>query len=359
MRRGTINAMFKAIPALNFAFNSAVNMIGVVLGVALLAPAGARGGQFVTIDCPGSTDTGAAGINTAGEIVGSCTIDGYDMAFLRLPNGVIHVLSIPNAAWSEAADINDSGVVAGAYYDNSSLSMNGFVFGNSAVTSFSVAGASITFATAINASGVIVGQYGNSDLQLHGFVRDAQGNITTFDAVLNALSTRPWGIDSSGEITGDYSDPAGTHGFIRDAQGNTTTFDVPGSDPSFGSYPRAMNASGEVTGWWRDSLGVYHGFTRDPLGNYTRFAVPGDGWTFPVSINDSGEIVGTGTNTASLNFGFALSGSSTLVFQDPLGITGGTAPQKINSRGEVVGFYEDIHGIDHGFYCDSLPPADN
>jgi streptogramin lyase len=95
----------------------------------------------------------------------------------------------------------------------------------------------------------------------HGFVRDVDGAITTFDPVGSA-ATEPFVIDDKGRITGDFKDSKGVfHGFLRKADGTIKVFDVPGATWTF---PRGIDgtASGGITGSYTDTKGVYHGFLR-------------------------------------------------------------------------------------------------
>src|SRR5438552_15944108 len=57
----------------------------------------------------------------------------------------------------------------------------------------------------------------------------AGATFTTFD-VNGASATYALGINAGGEVTGDYKDSSGKdHGFVRAADGTITTFDPPGS----------------------------------------------------------------------------------------------------------------------------------
>ena len=54
------------------------------------------------------------------------------------------------------------------------------------------------------------------------------------------------------------------HGYERDADGTITTFDVPGAGTGSGqgTNPNCNNAAGAITGWYVDVSNVYHGFLR-------------------------------------------------------------------------------------------------
>src|SRR4051794_28851297 len=71
-------------------------------------------------------------------------------------------------------------------------------------TTFDPAGSVFTRPTSINDAGVITGFYGKSLFVFHGFVRAADGTITSFDAGRGG-STVPVGIDSQGRIYGSFT----------------------------------------------------------------------------------------------------------------------------------------------------------
>jgi hypothetical protein len=78
-------------------------------------------------------------------------------------------------------------------------------------------------------------------------------------------------------------------GFLRDAAGNFTTFTVPGGSDT---YVRALNASGEVAGYYSNGSTHDHSFLRDASGNFTTFGVPGSSSTSVTALNNSGEAAG-------------------------------------------------------------------
>jgi uncharacterized membrane protein len=268
-----------------------------------------------------------------------------------------------------------------------------------APTIFDVPGASRTLALDINQSGAIVGRYLSAG-QNHGFLRDAQGNLTTIDFPGASFSVAS-SINDSGAILGWYSlptSPAVRHGFVfRD--GVFTSFDPPGS--TF-TNPLGINNRGDITGRFctlqlclAPGLGSYHGFLlRDGVftiidvpdadetnafkpnengaivgafgesgsellfvlkqGQFTKIALPNGK---PVSqddggMNSRGEIVGTYCDVAlpcligpADNHGFLLSGDQL----STIDVAGGaaTALTAINARGDIVGAYTDAHGQTH------------
>jgi hypothetical protein len=93
-------------------------------------------------------------------------------------------------------------------------------------------------------------------------VRNKDGIITSFDAGPNF--TTPISINPSGEIAGYYFDVNFRgHGFVRDKDGTITSFDVLGAG-SNGTFPASINPRGEITGSYSDASNVSHGFLREP-----------------------------------------------------------------------------------------------
>jgi hypothetical protein len=195
--------------------------------------------------------------------------------------------------------VTPSGRITG-YYDANNGQSHGFLKEDDrSVISFDVPGARDTFPQAINSSGEIVGVYGGFDLFFrHAFLRQPDGTISTFD-VANSVQTYVTGhgaINSAGEITGYYYptliNPM-PHGFLRQADGEIVTFDVPGSTQT---SPSAINNRGQITGLYIDD--VFHlggrGFLRDADGTIMVFDAPGATtiYTIPRDINAAGEIVG-------------------------------------------------------------------
>jgi hypothetical protein len=110
----------------------------------------------------------------------------------------------------------------------------------------------------INDKGVIAGFYVNGSA-VNGFVRAADGTITTFDPH-DSEATEAYGINNKDAVVGFYY--TGTiHGFVRNKAGKVRKFDPPGSTTT---EPWGINARGVIAGQYIDSEGIYHGFIRKP-----------------------------------------------------------------------------------------------
>jgi uncharacterized membrane protein len=215
-------------------------------------------------------------------------------------------------------------------------------------TSFDVPGSSRTLAIDINEKGEIVGRYVSAG-QNHGFLRDANGNVTTVDYPGSNFSVAS-GINDRGAIVGWYSvptSPAIRHGFVL-REGVFASFDPPGS--TF-TNPLGINNQGEVTGRFctlavclAPGMGSFHGFLfRD--GVFTTIDVPGSNETNAFKPSDNGTIVGGfGESGSELLFVLKQGQFTTKTLSNGKPITqddGG-----INARGDIV-----------GTYCNGAPPC--
>jgi hypothetical protein len=195
-------------------------------------------GHFTTIDIPDLLGGNGGGINFAGTAVGNylnLTDDnsffGHYHAYVRTPGGVITTFDPPGSASTDIPNsaINDSGAITGDYWvcapDLSNCTVHGFVRArNGIITSFDVPGAGAdgynlqgTFPQGINDLGEIAGYYEDANTVNHGFVRTANGAITTFDAPGACSTEAPpagcayngtfvLGINLLGAVVGQYWD---------------------------------------------------------------------------------------------------------------------------------------------------------
>ena len=243
----------------------------------------ASDGYFVTkkekateIHCPGDVadifdndSTSVSAVNNSGQVVGSCSDNQRNNAFVRDKNGNIILLNYPDSDGTVAFGINDLGHVVGQYW--------GFLFGEALQ-------------------------------RFHGFVWK-DGVYTTIDAPFSgAMFSSLWGINAAGQIIGTYlhHSPESTDindydsevAFLYD-NGNFTPLDFPGAKLPFccgaTTFPMDINNLGQVVGRTYDSDGKLQFFLLDE-GNYlTITGLPDDvvdgggSW----GINDKSEIAGT------------------------------------------------------------------
>jgi probable HAF family extracellular repeat protein len=88
-----------------------------IVGLIVCTPATTMAGfVFTTIDVPGATFTDAAGINNAGQIVGTFSDATGTHGFLNT-GGVFATINVPGAFVTQAFGINDAGQVVGFFGD--------------------------------------------------------------------------------------------------------------------------------------------------------------------------------------------------------------------------------------------------
>jgi hypothetical protein len=167
---------------------------------------------------------------------------------------------------------------------------SGNVNGEATYISFSVPGALGTYPVSINASMEVTGYYDLSPTVSRGFLREADGSITTFD-VPGAVATEPQGINAAGNITGFYNDrAAASQGFLRYADGRIITF---AGNPAIylGLLPISINDFDEIAGNYTYTFSQTV-FTRSRAGVFTTIQVPDRGSIEVTAINASGSVVG-------------------------------------------------------------------
>jgi hypothetical protein len=227
---------------------------------------------------------------------------------------------------------------------------------------FVVPGAKATYPLSINDSNTVTGSWIDQAGVVHGFVRDAVGTITKFD-VPGSLLTEPASINSRGDITGHYEVPSGytgdlaflstiPFGFVRTADGQITTFGsvnpAPGTSQLLWYQPVAIDDNGEIAGnIVSGSLGSEI-FVRYPDGSFTGTAFTGADYdTVATGLNANGGLVAWVTEgEPSLAGGFYWNGQGSI--PNPTNPTQtsvevpnalGTYPSGSNAAGTVVGYY--------------------
>jgi hypothetical protein len=160
-----------------------------------------------------------------------------------------------------------------------------------------------------------------------------------------ALSTIPLGINNLGDICGTAIFSGSQPAFISVLQ-VVTTFSVPGATATF-AYQ--VNDSGQIIGTYTDSNRIAHGYARDSAGTLTfPIDVPGATQTFLLGNNASNWVVGSYTDTSDVTHGLFYVTSDDIVTYDYPGATS-TTLSGINANGLICGYYTDTAGIIHGF----------
>ena len=216
-----------------------------------------------------------------------------------------------------------------------------------------------TRAYSVNPSGAITGYFTDSANVAHGYVRSNQGVIAVFDApgagTGPGQGTFPFNspqlINPNGASTGFYTDSVGAlHGFVRDDNGVITTFDAPGAGTAAGQGTQsfAISPNGEITGFYFDGTDAVHGFLRDKKGVITTFDLPGGGTgpfegTYGGGFTPNGTILGVLIDADFVNHGFLLDKHGAVtIFDAP---DAGTASTKVRSLGISIRMEQPRDGM--------------
>ncbi|HEX4159314.1 MAG TPA: hypothetical protein VHY79_12645 [Rhizomicrobium sp.] len=246
-------------------------------------------------------------INDSGEAAG-ITADGKSFIYA---SGAVTTYSIKGAIATAGWSINRSGKIAGYYNDNADVS-HGFVreadgtiskFNDSLAGNGNYQG---TLARAISNQGEITGYYVDPGGEAHGFIRTRKNKYTTIDPT-GSQGTLAVSISGVGAVTGEYYSGGASHGFVRSAEGTITSFDAP--DGGEIVYVLSINNDESVVGEYLDVGGIRHGFLRSADGTFTPIDAPGAGTapqqgTVATSINDDGEIAGYFVDSRGTYVGF-------------------------------------------------------
>jgi hypothetical protein len=361
-------------------FLQLVPAVTILAALAISIPASAE--TITTFDAPGAgtgpfQGTYAYSISPSGTIIGySRDANNVRHGFIRSNNGSFTSFDAPGAGTAagqgtRAYSINPAGEITGFFLD-STTAAHGYVRSNQGViTVFDAPGAGTgplqgTFPFSpliINPNGAIAGYYVDSSDVRHGFLRDNNGAITTFDVPGAGTGagegTLSYAIGETGAITGYYFDGADvSHGFLRDTNGVITTFDVPGSGtaPLQGTYGGGFTPNGTIMGNYFDADNLSHGFLMDSNGAFTTFDapdaghVPGvDDGTYPFGINANGAITGWYVDDADANHGFVRDNHGAIVEFDVPGAGAGVFVWSIAPSGAVTGYFWDANNVVHGF----------
>ena len=168
--------------------------------------------------------------------------------------------------------------------------------------SFEVPGALGTYPMSINKAMTVTGYYYVSSTVARGFLREANGAMTTF-SVGNGLWTEPESINAAGDITGYYEVVPGVpHGFLRYADGRVVTSDPAENQlPGLQSLPVSINAFDDIAGNYQIPGVASNGFSRSRTGAFSTIGLGQNAGekTVVTGLNQSGTVVGylAGTNT--------------------------------------------------------------
>lgn len=196
-----------------------------------------------------------------------------------------------------ASSINDSGQIAGSFYDNNTFLWDAFVTGANGSNIKEIGSAPDTFVTAsqINNSGqVIVQSFSLSSGDRKYSIAEPNGNHTELNTI-SAINGHAYGINDSGVVAGYYfSSEKGFRSFITDENINFIK-DIGSLSESL-TVANAINNSGQVVGYSINERGNSRAFITNSDGTGIRDLGSLDPKFYNKSsasdINESGQVVG-------------------------------------------------------------------
>ena len=194
--------------------------------------------------------------------------------------------------WSKATCINDNGDVVGDWEDVPSGYARGFIYRGGTMSNLPT----FMHVAGINNSGAIVGQ---------SVWSGDQRFILAYNGQTTPLPLQPTAINNSEQVVGASTNSSNAAVYTNGTLTELGT--LPGGNYS---YANGINNNGQIVGCSDASNIVSHAFlyTGGAMTDLNRFIPANSGWTLvqATAINDTGCIVGQGTNALGQSHAFLL-----------------------------------------------------
>ena len=255
---------------------------------------------YRTMDFPGGSSTIIWGLNDRDELAGQYAVGGGTSHAMTYRHGKFEALAPARLgnAFSAAGGPGDDGTSWGGFADATGV-QHGFVLRNGRFETVDFRGHLNSNIDAVDDCGRLLGVYWDADGAFHGMLSQ-HGNETPFD-VDGARDTYPLGMNGAGDSVGYWdADGATTHGYLRQANGRVTTIDVPAA---VATVAFAINDRGQVAGYYADAAGGLHGFVKTGQ-HVQQLDVPTGVATIVTTINNHGSVAGEYFDAAGVRHGF-------------------------------------------------------
>ncbi|MGH2401672.1 MAG: hypothetical protein ACRDE6_03080 [Candidatus Limnocylindria bacterium] len=327
-------------------------LAGLLVGTSVSAAADAY--TIVDLGTLGGVGSGAAGVNEAGDVVGtSNTSWGEPHAFRWRAGTMTGIHAMGGSAWgSDGTDISDDGWVVGSAGNNNGYAEAMYWFGADPHPAGTL-GDFWSQAFAINNEHQIVGRSPNSEGLIEAFSW-SEGVITGLGGLVEGDYSEAWDINDAGMIVGEAGAAGGFVHAFRHADGVMTDLGTP--SPTFEtSWARGINEAGTIVGGSQVADGgLLHPFVLA----HGSWDVITDVHGYADAVNGPGQVVGTL---------FTPAGESAFIYEDgvvtdlnqllPAGSGWQLAAAiDINDAGQIVG--QGMHdGEGRGFLLTPTTPS--
>jgi probable HAF family extracellular repeat protein len=250
-------------------------------------------------------------INAAGTVIGTSYTNNTPYV-TEWSNGQATNLGISGYG----VGINNAGQVAGGYNTSGGL-LHAFVWSNGTLVDLGTLGGTWSSANSINGAGQVAGTSLTHSGAFNAFFSSGSGAPVDL-GTLGGASSYGMAINNSGEIAGSAQT---SHGFTNAFVWNGGALQNLGTLGGSQSYAYDVNNAGAVVGssWMTGNL-VMHGFVEagGVMIDLNQLLPLNSGWTIDgaYGINDSGDIVGTGTLNGQ-SYAVELAPPSTLLLETP------------------------------------------
>ncbi|HEU4995181.1 MAG TPA: hypothetical protein VFT29_10175 [Gemmatimonadaceae bacterium] len=320
----------------------AINAAGQIAGTAQFDGLHARaafvdGGVLHDLGTLGGTISQATALNTSGIVTGwSRMADGTHHGFVWNGGAMIDLGTLDGDVESFGQAINDNGVVVGSSYTTGFAHGTPFSWKDGVMTPMGTLGGSDSWPWAVNDNGVAAGFSYNVSEEQRPVIW--QNGVPTDLGTFGGEFSEALDINDAGQVIGfSFTPNFEAHGFIWE---NGTLTDL-GSLGGYGVIPTEINEHGDVVGSSLLANGsALHGFFWHEGVMQDIGTLPGFQNSVAYGINDNGQVVGYAFNNdvgpvrAFLWENGVMTDLGTLVNGNSASVDG---PKSINNRGQIIG----------------------
>lgn len=278
----------------------AINANGQV-AFSLNTPAGSRawfydGAALHDIGTLGGTGAFAAALNDAGQVAGYAgNASGFDHAFVwSAAAGMVDLGTLPDAANSRAAAINNRGVVVGTSEGIPLAPPHAFRWsaggGMQDLGAFSTGFASFSSAMAINDAGLIAGFSSLDSGDRHAFVWTPEAGLADIDT-LASIDSNPVDVGAQGQVAGNVfvSAIGDYHAYLWTAASGMRDL---GAGGGVSSAVTAMSSGAQVVGVINLASGYQNAMSWTRAGGMVKLGTLGGPRSNALAVNNYGQVVG-------------------------------------------------------------------